>query len=160
MFSRLLLSFRRVLYLPVIGSMLAALAAMLFGAYEVSLTLFSMLQAMMLGEKAVKLLLINLIEGVDVFLLGTAFYLIALGLYELFLDPKLAAPEWLQIESLDDLKSNLLNVVVVVLAVQFLAQVLSWDGSRDLLPFGGAVAAVILSLALFLGRNIKNGGSH
>lgn len=154
--SRLLLSFRYILYIPVLGSLAAALAAMVFGAYEVILTLVAMIQGMFLAEKTMKLLLINLIEGVDVFLLGTAFYLIALGLYELFIDPDLATPKWLHIKTLDDLKTQLLNVVVVVLAVQFLAQVLSWDGSRNLLSYGAAVAAVILALALFLGHKGKD----
>jgi len=155
MISRLLLSFRYALYIPVLGSLVAALAAMVFGLYEVGLTIVAMAQNMFLAEKTIKLLLINLIEGVDVFLLGTAFYLIALGLYELFIDPKLATPDWLHIETLDDLKDKLLSVVVVVLAVQFLAQVLSWDGTRDLLAYGAATAAVILALALFLGRKVK-----
>lgn len=155
MISRLLLSFRYVLYIPVLGSLVAALAAMVFGLYEVGLTVYAMGQNMFLAEKTIKLLLINLIEGVDVFLLGTAFYLIALGLYELFIDPKLATPDWLHIKTLDDLKYKLLNVIVVVLAVQFLAQVLSWDGTRDLLAYGAAIAAVILALALFLGRKVQ-----
>lgn len=155
MFSRLLLSFRYIIYLPVLGSMVAALAAMIFGVYEVGLTIYAMAQGMAIAEKTIKLLLINLIEGVDVFLLGTAFYLIALGLYELFIDPKLAVPAWLHIDTLDDLKNKLLNVIVVVLAVQFLAQVLSWDGTHTLLSYGAAVAAVILALALFLGRREK-----
>lgn len=60
----------------------------------------------------------------------------------------------------DDLKSKLLGVVVVVLGVQFLAQVLSWDGKTDLLSFGAAVAVVILALAFFISQKKKPSANH
>jgi hypothetical protein len=41
-------------------------------------------------------------------------------------------------------------VVLVVLAVLFLGHVVAWDGSRDLLGLGLAIAAVIAALTFFL----------
>lgn len=76
--------------------------------------------------------------------------MIALGLYELFIDNTLKLPEWLQIRTFDDLKNKLVGVVLVVLAVLFLGHVVAWDGSRDLLGFGLAIAAVIAALTFFL----------
>ena len=90
------------------------------------------------------------IEIVDLFLLGTVFLMIALGLYELFVDEDLDLPRWLSINSFDDLKNKLVGVVVVVLAVLFLGAVVGWDGSRDLLGFGVGVALVIAALTYFL----------
>lgn len=155
MLARFLVSSRYMLLIPVIGSWIAALVALIFGTYEIGQTVFSMLSGIMGGEKGLKLLLINLIEGVDIYLLGTAFFLIATGMYELIINNDPSTPSWLQVRSLDDLKDKLLNVAVVVLAVQFLAQVLAWDGQRNLLPYGVATGVVILSLALFLGLKVK-----
>jgi uncharacterized membrane protein YqhA len=102
-----------------------------------------------------KTLALSFIEVVDIFLLGTIFYIVALGLYELFIDDTVKLPDWLQIHDLDDLKSKLIGVVIVVLGVLFLGQVVTWDGERDLLNFGIAVAVVIATLTYFLGLNAK-----
>jgi len=66
-------------------------------------------------------------------------------------------PHWLEIHDLDDLKAKLLSVVVVVLAVLFLGEVVKWDGRRELLGLGVAIAAVIAGLTFFLfqGSNRK-----
>ncbi|MEJ7652174.1 MAG: YqhA family protein [Chloroflexia bacterium] len=98
-----------------------------------------------------KAMILGAIEIVDVFLLGITMYVIALGMYELFVDQNLSLPRWLQIEDLDDLKAKLLGVVVVVLGVVFLGQVIAWDGVRDMLRFGGGIALVIAALTYFIG---------
>ncbi len=134
------------------GAWLAALIALCLGIYQVLLTLLALPG---LSEQTLKGLVLNLIEGVDLFLFGTVFYLIALGLYELFVDDNLPMPAWLVIHDLDDLKAKLLGVIVVVLSVQFLAQVLSWKGGTDILAYGAAVALVIAALAYFIAPKRK-----
>jgi uncharacterized membrane protein YqhA len=104
-----------------------------------------------------KALLIGTIELVDLFLLGTTLYVIAIGLYELFIDPHLPTPAWLTIKNLDDLKAKVLAVVIVVLGVLFLGQVIAWDGQRDLLRLGGGIALVIAALTYFLGQKTRSG---
>jgi uncharacterized membrane protein YqhA len=59
-------------------------------------------------------------------------------------------PGWLRIHDLGHLKELLAGVVVVAIAVIFLGQALTWDGTSDLLAPGLASAAVIAALALFL----------
>lgn len=111
------------------------------------------------GGTVTKALILDAIDLVDLFLLGAALYVIALGLYELFVDQHLPLPPWLVIKDLDDLKGKLLGVVIVVLGVLFLGQALTWDGERDLLRFGGAIALVIAALTFFLGQKSRpNGG--
>lgn len=155
MFTRLLSRTRYAILLPVLGAWLAALITFGFGAYEVVLSVANFFSTIVDPEKVVKLSVINLIEAVDLFLLGTAFYIISLGLYELFIDENIAVPRWLEIHNLDDLKSNLITIVVVVLGVQFLAQVLNSGLDSSLLPYGVAIAVVILSLAFFIGQKAK-----
>ena len=59
--------------------------------------------------------------------------------------------------AVDDLKHKLIGVVIVVLAVLFLGHVVAWDGQRDLLRLGGAIALVIAALSYFL-STAKGGG--
>ena len=82
-------------------------------------------------------------------------YIIALGLYELFVDDQLPLPQWLEIHDLDDLKNKLTGVVILVMAVLFLGQVVTWDGERDLLRYGGGIALMIAALTYFLSQRSK-----
>jgi uncharacterized membrane protein YqhA len=92
----------------------------------------------------------KLIKQADYALLATVLYVLALGLYSLFVDDRVPMPGWLRISDLGQLKELLAGVVVVAIAVIFLGQALTWDGTTDLLAPGLASAAVIAALALFL----------
>ena len=92
----------------------------------------------------------KLIKQADYALLATVLYVLALGLYSLFVDDRIPMPAWLRIHDLGNLKELLAGVVVVAIAVIFLGQALTWDGTSDLLAPGLASAAVITALALFL----------
>jgi uncharacterized membrane protein YqhA len=92
----------------------------------------------------------KLIKQADYALLATVLYVLALGLYSLFVDDRVPMPSWLRIHDLGQLKELLAGVVVVAIAVIFLGQALTWDGTSDLLAPGLASAAVIAALALFL----------
>ena len=105
-----------------------------------------------MSAKAAKALAVGLIEAVDVFLIAVAVYITSLGLYVLFVDDTLPLPRWLQVRDLEDLKNNLVSVVIAVLAVLFLREAVAWDGSRNLLAFGAALALVIASLTFFLAK--------
>ncbi len=78
--------------------------------------------------------------------LGVALYIIALGLYHLFIDTSLRLPRWLKIEDFDELKTILLSVVIVILAINFTGVVVDWNGSAAILNLGLAIAAVIIGL--------------
>lgn len=106
--------------------------------------------------KIVKLLVVECIELADLILLAVALYIIALGLFELFIAP-VPMPAWLTIASLDDLKSKLINIVVVALGVSFFGQVVTWDGVTNLLTLGLAIGAVIIALAIFGALRLSNG---
>lgn len=148
--SRILSASRYLAFIPVICIFLAATALLLYGAVSTIQMILEVLAAGKLDSKVAKDLLLRSIELVDLFLLGTVLYVIAIGLYELFIDDTLVLPKWLEIHDLDDLKDKLIGVVIVVLGVLFLGQIITWDGQRDLLSPGGAIALVILALAYFL----------
>jgi uncharacterized membrane protein YqhA len=151
-----LLNWSRYLVIAaVLGSLVAAMALFAYGVAETAVTVIDTIAKAEISSKGAKTLALAFIEIVDLFLLGTVFLIIALGLYELFISAELDLPRWLIVRSLDDLKHKLIGVVVIVTAVLFLGQVVTWDGERDLLGFGLAVAAVIAALTWFLGTAAK-----
>ena len=95
-------------------------------------------------------LAVELIEITDVILLGTVLYIVALGLYQLFIDQSLALPRWLKVNDLTDLKRDLIGVVVVLLGVSFLGEVVNWEGQYDIFPLGAGIALVIAALGFIL----------
>ena len=95
-------------------------------------------------------LAVHLIEITDIILLGTVLYIVALGLYQLFIDRNLTVPHWLKVNDLTDLKRDLIGVVVVLLGVSFLGEVVNWDGDSNVLPLGAATALVIAALGFIL----------
>jgi len=148
---------RFLIILAVIGALIAATTMMIFGLLE---TINLVQKTIVTGEvsrKVAKALSLEFIEIIDLFLLGTVFYIVAIGLYELFISPNITVPKWLSIKTLDDLKNKLIAVVIVVLGVLFLGQIVSWDGERDLLGYGAAIALVIAALTYFLTSH-KAGG--
>ena len=142
---------RFMILLAVIGALIAALTVLVYGLVEIAQLVVTTIEAGSVSRSGAKALAIELIETVDLFLLGTVFFIISVGLYELFIDPNVGLPSWLEIRTLDDLKNKLIGVVIVVLGVLFLGQVVSWDGERDLLGYGAAIALVIAALTYFLG---------
>ena len=103
-----------------------------------------------LSGRHIDRLAVDLIEITDIILLGTVLYIVALGLYQLFIDHNLALPRWLKVNDLTDLKRDLIGVVVVLLGVSFLGEVVNWEGSSNVLPLGAAIALVIAALGFIL----------
>jgi len=150
MIRRLLNGSRFLVLAAVLGALAAALALFVYGIAETVVVVADAIAKAEASSKGAKTLALAFIEIVDLFLLGTVLLMIALGLYELFISSDLDLPEWLQIRTFDDLKLKLVGVVIVVLAVLFLGQIVAWDGERDLLGFGAAIALVIAALTYFL----------
>ena len=156
MFHKFLTGSRYIILIAVIGSALAALASLLYGGAKTIQAIAGLLQGV--GDKASKAVVVSFIEVIDLFLIGTVFYIIALGLYELFIDDRLEMPAWLVIRSLDDLKSKLINSIVVIMGVYFLGALVDWNGDSSLLILRGAIALVIAALTLFQFVQTRNNG--
>jgi uncharacterized membrane protein YqhA len=86
----------------------------------------------------------------DLFLLGTILYIVALGLGALFLGTEGALPRWFEVRELQDLKNVLSQSVVVVMIVAFLGDVLDWEKGTDIVYVGGGIAMVIAAVAFML----------
>jgi uncharacterized membrane protein YqhA len=149
MLRRILAGSRFLVIIAVLGSFLAAVAILVYGGLTVIGIIIDVFSHGLFTPDGSKHLAIESIEAIDLFLLATVLYIIALGLYELFVQ-SLPMPSWLEITSLDDLKSKLIGVVIVMLAVTFLGEVVSWDGTTNILALGFAVGIVLFALAFYL----------
>ncbi len=156
MFRYLFAVSRYLIFIPVIGSFLASVLILVFGLLDVlRIGYRAVTQALFTHTFDAKHIAVESIEIIDLFLLGTVLYIIALGLYALFIDSDLPMPVWLVIHTLDDLKVKLLEIVVVLLAVTFLSNIVSWNGNLSILALGLAVGLVLLALGYLLSRSFR-----
>jgi uncharacterized membrane protein YqhA len=155
MVESILKSSRYLILIAVLGSLLASIALLIYGGIQFVLLIVALFRSGGLGSETAKDLTLGTIQVIDLFLLGTAFYLIALGLYELFINDRLELPTWLEIHNLDDLKGKLISVTIVVLGVLFLGRAIYWDGRMNILFYGAAIALVIAALTYFLSQKEK-----
>lgn len=155
MIGRLIAASRYVVLLAIVSLYATSVALIFYSTVET----FEVIRGAFssdISQKGAKILALAFIELTDFFLIAIVLYITAAGLYELFISDNLPLlPKWLVIHSLDDLKNSLISVVIVVLSVQFLGQVVAWDGTRDLLGYGVAISAVIGVLTWFLSQKSK-----
>ncbi len=146
---------RWLILAAVLGALLLATVLLAYAAVASVGIAWDVASELRFTSTGTKELSIQVIEMVDAILLGTVVYIVALGLYELFIDSEMPVPEWLDVKTLDDLKAKLVGVVVVLLAVTFLRFATAWDGGRGILYLGGGIALVIASLALTGGSVLR-----
>lgn len=152
MFLRILGLSRYLVLIAIVATFVGAIALMLFEAVIVLKAVANLALNPDFTPKSSKHLAVGLIEAVDVFLIAIAMYMMSLSLYALFVDEKLPLPRWLKLNDLEDLKANLVSIVIAVLAVLFLRQAVAWEGGTDILALGAALALVIASLTFFLAK--------
>ncbi|GCE22379.1 YqhA family protein [Dictyobacter kobayashii] len=152
MLRRVLAGSRYLILLAVAGSLLASIILLLYGTITiVKLAIELAIHPIFTTEDA-KPLSVACIEVIDLFLLATVLYIVALGLYELFIGSDLPTFPWLVIETLDDLKVKLIGVIIVLLAVTFLAYVVEWKGSNNILPLGVGIGLILFALGFILSK--------
>ncbi|MEF8718185.1 MAG: YqhA family protein [Candidatus Accumulibacter necessarius] len=148
---RPLLNASRFLVLAaVLGSLLSAMALYAYGLVDTVVVITRTLTAGDVSTRGAKALMLYFIEIFDLFLLGTVMLILALGLYELFIDADFKVASRLQINTFEDLKTSLVTVVIAVMAVTFLGQIMSWNGETSLFDIGVPVALVIAALNIYL----------
>ena len=130
---------------PAVTSIIASFVLMAIGVWEVVMTIVHLLDS----SVSVKLTVVAILTSVDTFLLATVLLVIGYGLYELFVDSEVTLPKWLQIRSLDDLKTKLIGVTVAILGVVFLGALVDRKDANSVMLIGVGVGAVVLGLAAF-----------
>ena len=141
-------SSRYIVLIGIFGTFIASAVLFVFGFAGIIIAVFGALfENSPFSYVQLKEISIVLIQAIDIFLLATVLYIIALGLYELFIDESLNLPHWLEVRTLDDLKARLLGVIAVILPVTFLGKLVEWKTGQDILWLGLAVGVVLISIA-------------
>ncbi|MBI5919680.1 MAG: YqhA family protein [Nitrosomonadales bacterium] len=153
---------RFVILFAVVGSLVAGLVIFFMATVDVVVLFQHALHYAdsELTEEARKALhdstVTHIVEVVDGYLLATVMLIFSLGLYELFISDiddaqgEKSSSKILVIHSLDDLKSRLGKVILMIMIVTLFENALHMhlETPVDLLSLGGAIALVALALYL------------
>jgi uncharacterized membrane protein YqhA len=163
---------RFVVLAAVIGSLVAGFAIFYMATYDVWNLVLHVIHYgdQSLSEVARKQLhddtITHIVEVVDGYLLATVMLIFSLGIYELFISDidqaygSKASSKILVIDSLDDLKSRLAKVILMIMIVTLFEQAINMDmtGPLDLLYLGGSIA--LIALALYWSHAADGLGGH
>ena len=149
--TRLLLGTRYLILLPILGLALASVVFFVFGGIGLISLLFDLVfhaadSAHEANSQGV--IIFEIVEYVHTFLVGTVLYITAVGFFQLFIK-EVDFVGWLKIDSTEELETSLIGVTVVVLAVNFMGEVLT--KTDNLLNYGAGIALPIAALGLFVG---------
>lgn len=147
-FSQTIGHSRFIVLIAVAAVMLVAVSLFLLGAIQAFTSVWEAWTSIFHGDLQSTQLTIRFLEVVSVMLKAVVFYIIGVGLYSLFVAP-LNITVSLGVETLADLESKVVSVVVVILAVTFLEHFVRWEEPLATLQFGGAMALVVVALVLF-----------
>ncbi len=162
LFERALWNSRFIVVIAVVASMAAAIAVFWITTVDVWYAVTHILNYAdpTLSAEARRALhedtVTHVVEVVDGYLLAIVMLIFALGMYELFVSDiddargSRTSSKILLIETLDDLKSRLAKVILMILIVSLFehAVKMQMETPLDLLAFGGAIALVGLALYL------------
>ena len=149
--ERVLIASLRVTLIPVAFLVLAGFGAFAYGIAVFIHSIDSIVSHPFPVTHQVGFFLLD----IDLFLVGVTLLISAIGLYELFIrdipsDHAAGLPSWLEIHDLNDLKSRVIAMIILVLSVSFVETAVDSPDGRQLLELGGGVALVILALTVFM----------
>ena len=145
---------RFAIVLAVLGIFIGSLTLLISSTMEMILAIWDVLTgASNTGAGSLRVILIEVVDSV---LVAIVLYVIAIGLYQLFINPQVVLPAWLQTRNLNDLDHRLAGMSITVLGVIFVTVALESHGTKDILGFGLAIAAVIAAISFFLYQSGKH----
>jgi len=136
---------RIMVVIAIFGLLLTSIFVIITGFAELFRIISFLMEGGLLSEEAGTFLSVTVTEMIDLYLIGLVLIIIALGLYQLFIDPDIELPEWLDTPSFEALKGRLLVVVVVVLAVMFLGYAAEATDALFIAGIGIAISLVIIA---------------
>jgi uncharacterized membrane protein YqhA len=142
--SKILGPARYIAIIAVIGLLITSVATFGWSIARTVLFVDDLVQGKWRSDEQV----VSLLKTIDTYLLALVQFIIVIGLYELFIG-ELDVPQWLKIDSLDDLKKSIIDILVIFVAVKGIEGLLKQKDPLDALTFVGASASLILVLTLF-----------
>lgn len=158
-FETFLFNSRVIVLFAVIGSLVASLLMFIKGALKIADAAWTFVEHPFPahGDPHDDLTSVTLISSVDSFLFATVLLIFAMGIYELFIskiDPASRTPEsrpnWLAIYSLDDLKSAIGKVILMILIVRLFETAVDMRYGEPIHLLWLGLAVMCISGALFL----------
>jgi uncharacterized membrane protein YqhA len=142
---------RFVLIVPVLISLVGAIMMFIVGANQIYKAGTAILINQNFSNPAVTL---PVIKALDAFLIGIILIIFSFGIYDFFvsiLEPAHHAgvrPDWFKFDSTGELKTKLVELVLVILAILFFEQIIASVGDFEdpvlylIIPTGAAILAV------------------
>lgn len=163
--TRFLAGTRYLILIPILGLAIAAATFFILGGIGLIRLLIEVIVDSLTNQQAATIheagvVIFEILEYVHTLLIGTVLYITAVGLYQLFIK-EIRVIGWLKIESAEELENNLIGVVVVVLAVNFMGAVFAGN-IEHLQEYGIGIALPIAALGMFIGlrtwaaKNLKS----
>ena len=141
---------RVLVVIAIIGMIITSIIVIITAFAEVFRIISFFMHEGMLSEEAGSFLSVNVTEMIDLYLIGLVLIIMSLGLYQLFIDPDVDLPEWLDTPSFDILKARLLIVVAVVLPVMFLGYAATATDGTFIAGLGIAISLVMIAIGYIL----------
>ena len=144
---------RYFLLVPVIVSFIGSMVMFTVGSYNTYKAVYALVVEGSYGGSPV---ILPIIKALDAFLIGIILVIFSFGIYDFFiskLEPAEHAglrPDWFKFETTGELKTKLIEVVLVILAIKFFEQII---GNTDqftepvlylIIPTGAAILAISL----------------
>lgn len=160
-FENILYSARYLSILAVIGSIISSIALFLRGGMVIFESIRHFFIDLSQGKVSpnYEVMFEELVSSVDIFLFALVLIIFGVGVYELFItkiDPierkNDTRPSWLRITSVDDLKSSLGKVILMVLIVAFFKHTLelSKDQWQPITLLYLSIGILLIAAALYL----------
>src|SRR5688572_7802346 len=112
MLRRTLASSKYVIAIAILGIYAAAVALILYETAVVARAIVITVREASVSPEGARVLAVGLLEAIDVFLIAIVGYIICVGLFALFIDDTISLPSWLVIHNFEDLKNNVVSVVI------------------------------------------------
>ena len=164
-FENAMWSFRFVILVVVFALLISSLAAFYLGVHSTVEAFREIAHSYQEGKSLeTNLVIVYLISSIDEFLLGIIMIIISLGTYELFISKidfidngKLLYPKWLTFHSLEELKSVLTKVIIIILMVYFFKSVVMMEFDTPLSILYLAVGIILIALANYISHKPHSG---
>ena len=172
--EKFLWSFRLIIILGVFGLLTSSIVIFLVGAIEtislIKLFFFHVIyKGLHFSIEIYNDIIVHIIMTVDDFLLGMVLLIFGLGTYDLFISKldiaevesrsqNIRRPNWLRFKSLDELKSILGKIVLMILIINFLRFVVESNFKDPLhqLFLAGGIALIAIALMFSHGKDIES----
>ena len=155
-FESFLWNFRYIIILVVICLLIASLFSFYLAIHSM-IEGFHLINSAQFSDK----ILVHIISALDEFLLGIIIFIFALGIYELFMskidmiEQDEIGAKWLSFHSLDELKSALVKVLIIILIVYFFKSVALMQFTTPLSILYLAAGIILIAVAQYLSGKKK-----